>query len=36
MGKRHQVIGIKQVIRFEWMQKSAGLLLAGLGTQAIR
>ncbi len=36
MGKRHQAIGIKQVIRYEWMQKAADLLLAGLGTQAIR
>lgn len=36
MGKRHQAIGIKQVIRYEWMQKSADLLLAGLGPQAIR
>ena len=30
MGKRHEAIGIKQAIRFEWMQKAANLLLAGL------
>lgn len=36
MGKRHEVIGIKQVIRFEWMQKVANLLLAGLDKKQIR
>jgi hypothetical protein len=36
MGKRHEVIGIKQVIRFEWMQKAANLLLAGLDAKTIR
>jgi hypothetical protein len=36
MGKRHEAIGIKQVIRFEWMQKAANLLLAGLDTKNIR
>lgn len=36
MGKRHEAIGIKQVIRFEWMQKAANLLLAGLDAKTIR
>lgn len=36
MGKRHESIGIKQTIRFEWMQKAANLLLAGLDAKAIR
>lgn len=36
MGKRHEVIGIKQAIRFEWMQKTANLLLAGLDAKTIR
>ncbi len=36
MGKRHESVGIKQVIRFEWMQKAANLLLAGLDARAIR
>lgn len=36
MGKRHEAIGIKQAIRFEWMQKAANLLLAGLNTKTIR
>jgi len=36
MGKRHEAIGIKQAIRFEWMQKAANLLLAGLDTKTIR
>lgn len=36
MGKRHDAIGIKQVIRSEWMQKSANLLLAGLDAKNIR
>jgi len=35
-GKRHEAIGIKQVIRFEWMQKAANLLLAGLHAKTIR
>jgi len=33
---RHKAIGIKQVIRIEWMQKAANLLLAGLDAKAIR
>jgi hypothetical protein len=36
MGKRHDAIGIKQAIRYEWMQKTAHLLLAGLDAKAIR
>ncbi|WZB63136.1 hypothetical protein WJ970_08940 [Achromobacter xylosoxidans] len=36
MGKRHEAIGIKQAIRFEWMQKAANLLLAGLDAKTIR
>lgn len=36
MGKRHEAIGIKQAIRFEWMQKAANLLLAGLDAKIIR
>lgn len=36
MGKRHETIGIKQAIRFEWMQKTANLLLAGLDAKVIR
>lgn len=36
MSKRHKAIGIKQTIRFEWMQKTANLLLAGLDAKTIR
>ena len=36
MSKRHEAIGIKQAIRFEWMQKAANLLLAGLDAKTIR
>lgn len=36
MGKRHESIGIKQVIRFDWMQKTVNLLLAGLDATKIR
>lgn len=36
MGKRHDAIGIKQIIRLEWMQKTANLLLAGLDASSIR
>lgn len=36
MSKRHEVIGIKQVIRIEWMQKAANLQLAGLDAKTIR
>ena len=36
MGKRHETIGVKQVIRYEWMQQTTNLLLAGLKAKAIR
>lgn len=36
MGIRHEAIGIKQAIRFESMQRSANLLLAGLDVKTIR
>lgn len=36
MGKRHETIGIKQVIRLEWMQKTTNLLLAGMDAKTIR
>jgi len=36
MGKRHETIGIKQAIRYEWMQKTANLLLAGLDAKSVR
>lgn len=36
MGKRHDAIGIKQVARLEWMQKTANLMLAGLDAKTIR
>ena len=34
--KRQESIGIKQVIRYEWMQQTTNLLLAGLDAQTIR
>ncbi|NQV32389.1 MAG: hypothetical protein HQ515_06825 [Phycisphaeraceae bacterium] len=36
MGKRHEAIGIKQVIHFEWVKKTANLLLSGVDTKTIR
>jgi hypothetical protein len=33
---RHEAIGIKQAIRFEWMQKAANLRLAGIDAKTIR
>lgn len=36
MSKRHKAIGIKQTIRFDWMQKATNLLLAGLDAKTIR
>jgi hypothetical protein len=36
MGKRHEAIGIKQIIRFEWMEKTFNLLLSGLEPKKIR
>lgn len=34
--KRHESIGIKQTIRFDWMQKTVSLLLAGIDAKTIR
>ena len=34
--QRHEALGIKQVIRFEWMVKTVNLLLAGLDKKQIR
>lgn len=34
--RRHETIGIKQAIRFDWMQKVANLLLAGIDVKTIR
>lgn len=36
MSTRHEAIGIKQAIRFEWMQKTANLLLSGLEPKSVR
>ncbi|SCX35208.1 hypothetical protein [Agrobacterium rosae] len=36
MGTRHDSIGIKQVIPYEWMRKVASLVLAGLPPKEIR
>ena len=36
ISRRHGAIGIKQVIRLEWMQKTANLLLAGINAKTIR
>jgi len=36
MAKRHDSIGIKQLIRYEWMEKTANLLLAGLNEDGVR
>ncbi|AKB32612.1 VrlQ [Methanosarcina siciliae HI350] len=36
MGKRHEKIGIKQVIRLEWMDHVLNMLLAGMEPEAIR
>lgn len=36
MGKRYEAIGIKQAIRFEWMQKTVNLLLVGIDAKTIR
>jgi len=36
VGKRHEAIGIKQAIRYEWMQKVANLVLVGLDKNQIR
>ena len=36
MGKRHETLGIKQTLRYEWMQKTTNLLLSGLDAKTIR
>ena len=36
MGKRHEAVGVKQVLRYEWLQRTVNLLLAGLDAKAIR
>lgn len=36
MSDRHDKLGIKQTIRFEWMQKTTNLLLAGLDAKTVR
>ena len=36
MGNRHDSIGIKQVLPYEWLQRTANLTLAGLSTKEIR
>jgi len=34
--RRTAIIGIKQTIRLEWMEKTANLLLAGLPAEKVR
>lgn len=36
MGKRHEIIGIKQAIRLEWLQKTANLVLSGMEGKLLR
>lgn len=36
MGKRHEAIGLKQAVRYEWIKKTTDLLLAGLDEKSIR
>jgi len=36
MSERHDTIGIKQVIRYEWMEKTSSMLLAGMDEKSIR
>lgn len=36
MDARHDLIGIKQTLRLEWLQRTTSLLLAGLDSKAIR
>lgn len=36
IAKRYEAIGIKQAIRFEWMQKTTDLLLAGCDAKTLR
>ena len=36
MSKRHEKLGLKQTIRYEWMQKATNLMLSGLDEKTIR
>jgi hypothetical protein len=36
MSKRHDAIGIKQTIRYEWMEKTSNMLLAGMDRNSIQ
>ncbi len=36
MSRRYETVGIKQAVRFEWMQKTANLFLSGLNSKVIR
>ncbi len=36
MDKRYESIGIKQTLRFEWMQKTVNLVMAGLDAASLR
>jgi len=36
MGSRHHSIGVKQVIPYEWMRKTARFMLAGMSAKEIR
>ncbi|MDI6815808.1 MAG: hypothetical protein QME41_01260 [Actinomycetota bacterium] len=36
MAKRHDKVGIKQVIRLEWMEKTLDMLLAGMNPTTVR
>ena len=36
MGSRHEKIGIKQLIRLEWMDNVLSMLLAGMSETLIR
>ena len=36
MDKRHESIGIKQILRYEWLEKTVNMLLAGLDEKTIR
>lgn len=36
MSKRHEFIGVKQVIPYDWMRKTANFVLAGMNAKEIR
>jgi len=36
MSKRHDAIGIKQIVPYKWMQKTASFVLAGMNGKTIR